>query len=462
MRFVVAGGGPAGLSAALALSRAGHEAVVVERDAVESSDDPRGAFDVPRRGIPHFLQPHAFIPRGRKVLRAVAPDVMDAVIEAGAEEQDLAERLRGPHRPGDEDMVFVWVRRPVIEWALRRAAAAEAGVRLLAGRTVTGLLTDPEGGAARGVVLEGGETVEGDVVVDALGRYRPPAGWPRAVGEPTDCGGVYYSRYFRLVDGATRPDGPWLLNPRGELGYLSWNTFRGDDRTFSITFLAPTHDRELRALRDEDAFMAACEAIRPIDAMTAPENARPVTDVLPMGGLANVMRAGRPSVRRVVAVGDAVCHTNPAYAFGLSFALAQAEALARAAVDHAGDADALVDAYAQAIEPEARERHAMAVATDAERVRMSRGERLDIGHRDGSYPLFAFAAAGAAAPFDDHVLRRTIGRVGLLDRTAVFDDDAELHDRIERIFAELSARPRPPAGPSREELLDLMTGREAA
>jgi hypothetical protein len=54
------------------------------------------------------------------------------------------------------------------------------------------------------------------------------------------------------------------------------------------------------------------------------------------------------------------------------------------------------------------------------------------------------------------VLRRTIRRIGLLDRTAVFDDDDELHGRIETIFASLAVDPPPPAGPSREELLALM------
>jgi 2-polyprenyl-6-methoxyphenol hydroxylase-like FAD-dependent oxidoreductase len=117
MRFAVAGGGVAGLAAALAVARAGHEAVVVERDAVDPDGSPEQAFDAPRKGIPHFQQPHAFLPRGRKVLREMAPDVIDDLLAAGAEEQDVAEKLRSPREPGDEDLVYLWVRRPVIEWA---------------------------------------------------------------------------------------------------------------------------------------------------------------------------------------------------------------------------------------------------------------------------------------------------------------------------------------------------------
>ncbi len=81
--------------------------------------------------------------------------------------------------------------------------------------------------------------------------------------------------------------------------------------------------------------------------------------------------------------------------------------------------------------PEARERHALACATDAARGLRWSGEPLEIGRRDGCYPLFSFVGALAAAPHDDLVLRRTIGRIGLLDRTVVFDEDDAVHDRIE-------------------------------
>ena len=90
MRFVVAGGGVAGLATALAVARAGHSAVVLERDVVQPEPSPDGAFAVPRKGIPHFFQPHAFLPRGRRELLTMAPDVLDVLLEAGADPQDLS------------------------------------------------------------------------------------------------------------------------------------------------------------------------------------------------------------------------------------------------------------------------------------------------------------------------------------------------------------------------------------
>jgi len=123
--------------------------------------------------------------------------------------------------------------------------------------------------------------------------------------------------------------------------------------------------------------------------------------------------------------------------------------LARATAE-APDVDAIAARYRAHAGPEARERHALACATDAARSLRWKGEPLDFRRRDGCYPLFSFVGALAAAPHDDVVLRRTIRRIGLLDRTAVFDEDDVLHDRIETILGRLTA---PPPGPPREELL---------
>jgi 2-polyprenyl-6-methoxyphenol hydroxylase-like FAD-dependent oxidoreductase len=447
----------AGLAAALALARAGHQAVVLERDGVVPWPDARSVFGEDRGGIPHFFQPHAFLPRGRRVLREF-PDVLGSLVDAGAEVQDIAARLRGEPQPGDEDLIYLWVRRPIIEWALRVAAAGEPAIELRPGARIRGLVAD-DGSIprARGVALEGGETVRGDVVVDALGRYRPPEGWPRRVARQADCGALYYCRYYELLDGVDHLDAGSEnpLNPRGDLGYMSFNTFRGDNRTYAVILLVPNHDRELRKLRDEGAWTAACAAMRHLDVMTSVDYGRPITDVMPMGGLLNVDYSGDSGLTRLLAVGDAFCHTDPAFAYGLSFALVHAEALGRAATD-ANDPDEVPARYREDVTPEAHERYELACATDDARTRRWNGEKLDVSRRDGCYPLFAFAAALAVASHDDLVLRQTIRRIGLLDRTSVFDDDDQLHERIETIFAALAAKPIPATGPPREELLARM------
>jgi flavin-dependent dehydrogenase len=176
---------------------------------------------------------------------------------------------------------------------------------------------------------------------------------------------------------------------------------------------------------------------------------------MPMGGLMNVDRTGEPGVSGIVAAGDAFCHTDPVFAYGLSFALAHAQALAQASAE-APNVDAIAEHYRAAAGPEARERYALACATDAARARRWKGEPLQIGRRDSCYPLFSLAGALAAAPHDDLVLRRTIRRIGLLDRTAVFDHDEALHEQIETILERLTAHPPSPLGPRREEILTRM------
>jgi 2-polyprenyl-6-methoxyphenol hydroxylase-like FAD-dependent oxidoreductase len=291
-------------------------------------------------------------------------------------------------------------------------------------------------------------------VVDALGRYRCPPRWPRPDSEPVDSGAIYYCRYFELAGGVEHMDAP-ILNPRGDLGYMGFNTFRGDNRTFAVILLAPAADRDLRVLRHDEAWRAACAAITPLDVLTSEDYGRPITDVMPMGGLMNVDRTTPPDVAGVAAVGDALCHTDPAFAYGLSFSLVHATALAEALSQ--ADVDSAIERYYASVQDEARERYRLVCETDDARARRWSGEALDISRADGCYPLFAFAAALAAAPHDDEVLRRSVRRLGLLDRAAAFDDDVAVHRKIEEIFRRLMSNPPPPPGPPRGELLERVT-----
>ena len=206
-------------------------------------------------------------------------------------------------------------------------------MEIRSGVQVAGLLTNTNGAPrAIGVAVDNGVLVHGDVVVDALGRYRCPPGWPRPTGEPTDSGAIYYCRYFELADGVEHLDAP-ILDPRGDLGYMGFNTLRGDNRTFAAILLAPAADHELRVLRHEPAWRAACSAITPLDVMTSAAYGPADHCVMPMGGLMNVDRTGDPGLSGIVAVGDAYCHTDPAFGYGLSFALAHAQTLSHAAAE---------------------------------------------------------------------------------------------------------------------------------
>lgn len=455
----VLGAGVAGLSAALLLARDGHQVTLLERDELRVGS-PEDSVHWQRRGIPHFLQPHAFIPRGRAELREHAPDVYTALLTAGASEVDLRRKLPGPVRPGDEQLQYLAVRRPLLEWALRSAVSADPRVDVRDGAQVAGVQV--EYGRATAIRV-GSSTVTVDVVVDALGRRTPTPKWLAAAGvedqpvQSSDCGVIYYSRYYSVRPGFELPDGPWFLSPRGDLGYFGFSTFPGDNRTFAAVLAVPTGFPEWRDLKAARTFEAAVATIPTLRQWVDPVGVEPITDVLPMAGLRNTLRsfdAAHP--RGLVPVGDAFSHTDPVLAHGLSFAIMHAADLVAALREH-DDLDDALRAYVARTRADLVERYELATALDEQRHRMWAGLPVDVAHRDGDYALFSMVAAGVAAMVDPDVFRTFIRRIGLLDSTTVLDSDVALQCRIEGLFGEVSALPRPPVGPTRDDMLAIVT-----
>ena len=470
MKVAVLGGGVSGLASALALARDGHEVALIERDRI-CVGEPLESPAWPRRGIPHFLQAHAFTCRGRRELKTRFPDVFDALIDAGADDIPLWPKLHGEHRPEDNELAILGVRRPLMEWALRQAVVAE-GMGIESGVSVEGLIGDPSPTpVVRGVQTTTGR-IEADLVVDALGRRSPVSRWIDSLdGTPmtedsSECGVIYYTRYYRIREGETLPDGPWVPTPRGDLGYGLFSSFPGDNGTFAALIAIPPGDPDLKILRHNAAFDAAVSLIPTLYSWTNPDTSAPFTDVLPMGSLQNTLRTfvnGRPSAIGIVSVGDALCHTDPVFALGLSYGLIQATELASALRQCGSDVEAATLAFDAAVRPSLNERYRFAAAFDDLRQRMWAGEPIDIGRHDGgAYPLFTMAAGGAAALVDDDVFRTVVRRNYFLDPLSVLDDDVAMQERIERIFAELRATPRPAPGPPRDEMLTTMRAALAA
>jgi 2-polyprenyl-6-methoxyphenol hydroxylase-like FAD-dependent oxidoreductase len=467
LSIAVLGGGVSGLATTLALARAGHRVTLVERDAVVAGK-ALDAIDWPRQGIPHFLQAHAFTSRGRRELRTQFPDVFQALLDAGADDIDLGSKLPGPPQPEDEELAIVGVRRPLIEWALRRAVLDEPGIDVASGVRVTGL----DGISGETPRVTGAQTSDGavgaDLVIDAMGRRSPVQGWIAGLGgrpmteESSDCGVIYYTRYYRVRGGASLPDGPWLPTPRADLGYGLFSSFPGDNGTFAGLIAIPPGDQDLKLLRHTAAFDAATALMPALHSWTNADTSTPITDVLPMGSLQNTLRTfidGRPPTIGLISIGDALCHTDPVFALGLSFGLVGPGALTAALEAHGSDLESVAMAFDAEVRESMVERFRNATAVDELRLRAWSGEPVDVAHRDGgAYPLFAFAAGNAAALVDGDVGRTVVRRNYFLDPLSVLDDDIAMLERIERIFGELRATPRPRPGPPREDLIASMRG----
>ena len=300
-----------------------------------------------------------------------------------------------------------------------------------------------------------------------MGRRTPTPDWIAAVGgqpmaeRSADCSIIYYCRYYRILDGATLPDGPAVPGPRGDLGYAAFSTFPGDNRTFCALLATPPGDQALKVVRDAHAFEAAVATMPALHAWTNPDTAAPITDVLPMGSLQNTIRSfneGRPPAIGLISIGDALLHTDPVLSLGLSFALIHARHLATAVRADDGDVEAIALAFETLARPEMEERYAYVTAIDDTRTRLWAGEKIDFTHAaGGAYAFFTYGASGVASLADGDLARALARRNTFLDPLAVLDDDPVLLARLERFWERLlSAARRSRAGPPRAELLDVM------
>lgn len=451
MRTVVLGAGPAGCAAALALARRGHDVVLVDREelAAAADADADRVFDTwDRSGVGQFRQPHNFLGLGRAILRDDLPDVYDALLARGAGEirQNV---FLGPAAgaPGDEDLAIIACRRPVIDAVLHAAVAAQTGVTYRAG-AVRGLHL--AGTHVTGVEFPSGETLGADLVIDALGRNSAVRQWLAAHDAPvwpehaSESKLLYYSRHYRFRD-EPLPAASVLGGPRGDIGYLAFACFIGDNRTFSVAVMTPAWEKEWRELRDPAAYDRVLRQLPGLGPWVAA--AEPITPVLPMGQLRNTLRDtvpnGRPAVTGVVPIGDARCHTNPTFAFGLSLSLGHAKAVAAAADTAADDAD-LVAMVERAVGGDAAARFAAVSAEDRDRARLWSGEPISPTSRTDTLPLFLRTVMTRAGMRDPEILRAVCRRINLLDPVDALAADTELLDRAEKIFREMPPGDSPP------------------
>ncbi len=189
-RAIVIGGSMAGLVTARVLADHFDEVLLVERDALLDTDEPR-------KGVPQGRQLHALLTRGEEILSALFPGLLDALVAAGGELVDFSRDLRWHHFGVDKvrfesGVRAITVTRPFLEREVRRRLFALPGVRRLDQREVLGLLASEDRRRVTGVALRRrdgereGEREEllGDLIVDACGRGSRTPKWLEALGYP--------------------------------------------------------------------------------------------------------------------------------------------------------------------------------------------------------------------------------------------------------------------------------------
>ncbi len=284
-RVLILGAGIAGLFTALALAPGEHDVVLVERDPPPpdgGADDV--FFDWKRRGVGQLRHSHGFLARMREVIRARHPALLDQLRDAGCREFGLTEMmpagLRGAYQPepGDEAMVILTSRRTTFELMLRRYVEGLPGVSVISDAFVRALMIDPGDGALRVVgasVEQGGEAQDwpAAIVVDAQGRLSACAEQLRAAGghiseAGEDCGILYFTRHYRRT--AADPP-PARATATGDLSYIKYGRFPGDNGCFSITLAVPEAETELRtAVVRPEVFDHICALLPGIAAWVDP------------------------------------------------------------------------------------------------------------------------------------------------------------------------------------------------
>jgi 2-polyprenyl-6-methoxyphenol hydroxylase-like FAD-dependent oxidoreductase len=458
-RVVIVGGGVGGLTAALALGRAGHDVTVLERDPLPATADAEQAFAAERRGAPQAHQTHGFLARMQVLLRERFPDVLEALLAAGATTTPTTANLGEPE-PGDDDLRVIIIRRTTLEWVLRTAALAEPGVEIRTAAPVAGVAGAQ--GTVTGVVLDDGTAVDADVVVAATGRRGDVPGWLGRLGVDVpetihESGLMYVTRWYRLPAGFD----VLSLDPKlgGDLGFVKYLGVPGDGDTLSITLAIRPDDRDLRsALADPAGFERACRLLPGPDQFFSGPELEPVGDVRPMGGLLNRLRRfvdadGLPTVLGFHAIGDAHTCTNPLYGRGCSLAMVQAVLLADAVRAFPGDPAGRASAYEAACAREVEPWFHASVEMD------TMGADPAGGIADPESPMARVFAAAQTDP----VLGRGFARLwNLIATPGELAADPQYLERVAHVMANPDRYPIPPReGPSRHELLDALS-KEAA
>lgn len=393
LHAVIVGSGITGLAAARVLSDRGMRVTLLERDADPDVADPASAFIAwQRKGAPQVRHSHAFLGRLRRLLRERYPDLFGDLLAAGAAELDMLSRppLTLPPltpEPGDEHLVALGCRRTTFEWVVRRNVLARPHVQLISGAQARGLLG--AAGRVTGVryVRDGvEETLAADLVVDASGRQSKAPEWLAAIGAPAppeeleQSGIVYYTRFYRLRDGAVEP--PRNKHPgAADYNWIKYAIFPADAGTFSVTFAVPLAVPRLKVLARPAAFDVMARALPAVAPWVDPAIAEPIGDpahpVQAMGGLINRLRRfvvdGAPLAHGFVALGDAAYCTNPLYGRGCAQAFVHADLLGAALDAHPADLDAALADLDRRARAEIEPFYRASVLADREAVRKAEG-----------------------------------------------------------------------------------------
>ena len=481
----IIGAGICGMCTAITLAERGHRITLYERDAAPPAGDAEAAFfQWKRRGAGQFRHPHAFLGLVCNLLAERYPALLEQLFAAGARKVDFREMLPYGLRqsyqpePGDEALWVLMCRRATMETVIRKHVEQLHNVAIVSEVTVTGLIADPvresEPLQVQGLVMRDGEQIRADVVVDASGRTSRVPKYLAQLGvqlpeEKEDAEILYYTRHYRLRPGAEEPP-RGKLPGAGDLGYLKFGVFPGEDGHFAVILCIPVQELALKkALREGALFDRICRSIPGLQPWLEPERSEATTDSFGIADIHAVWRDYAPNdeplVHNFFAVGDAHVRTNPLYGRGCSTGVLHAAMLADVLAGPM-EAKARAQAFEQLTLEGVRPIYDASLSEDRKgknrALALREGRTLDRANSLKKYLALAFGDALSAATVEEvHVVRGVMKTVNLLERPGAFLQDAKIKRTLFRYMfrgRRRNAASRLQPGPDRDAMHQQVLG----
>ena len=483
--IAVVGAGICGLCTGLALAVKGNTVTIYERDI----EPPKGGadqafFEWNRRGAAQFRHPHAFLAVMCNMLEKNYPDLIEQFLEAGARKLSFSDMLppalmlQYEPEPADDDMWMLMCRRATMETVLRRYVEDTPNVTInntsnVVGMTTTGLRESITVTGLEVQIKRGGiEQINHDVVVDASGRGTKFPAWLDALGskvtiEDDDADIVYYTRHYQLNSGEQEPSRHGKERSAGDLGYMKYGVFPGDNGHFAVIICLPNHEAALReAIKDPDQFDNICNAIPGLKPWVNSSKSTPTTASFGFGDIHATWRHfvndGIPVALNFFAVGDSAVRTNPLYGRGCSTGTIHAHLLASTLDDFTDPVERALR-FDEETENELRPIFAASLSEDKQGIKRAvaalKGKNVE---DTGSFKKWLKAAFGdainSAASEQLHVLRGAMRTFNLMEKPGDFLKDSKIRWTILRYMLRGRAknnRARFQRGPKREEMLAI-------
>ena len=485
----IVGAGMCGLCTALALAGKGNQVRIYERDLPPPEGGANEAFfKWNRKGAAQFRHPHAFLGLMCNILQDNYPDLVEDFWAAGARKVSFEDMLspellkQYSPEPGDEKLWLLMCRRATMETVLRHYVERQPNIEIVDSVHVTGIVgeivaEDQKGSVnIKGLKLDTrGEKSEiaTDLVVDACGRTSKFSAWLAEMGAEVEVEDdaseiVYYTRHYKLLPGVKEPPRGTKDRSAGDLGYIKYGVFPGEDGHFAIIICLPDEETELReAVKDGDQFDSICKAIPGLVPWIQKDVSEATTSPFGFGDIHAVWRHfvkdDIPVALNYFAVGDAAVRTNPLYGRGCSIGILHAHLLADV-IEAVDDPVQRAIAFNKCTEEELRPIFKASLSEDRSGIKRAtvirQGGTIDSANSFKKWLRLAFGDAISAAARDDiHVVRGAMRTFNLLEKPGDFLKDWRIRFTIFRYLLRgraTNALARMQRGPSRTEMTQLI------